>query len=552
LGIFCFLILAAAAFAARRWFRNSCMPWAATIASLVYILLPFIVGETLGWAAIGQLCAFVWMPLALALCDSMQPRFAVVTGLGVVLALLLLSHVLTAILFLPLMLGYTAVGCGRSAHKSRTTRLASVLLALCIGVGIAAAYLFPLVAYRNLFDVAGMQSITGGFEIGRWFSYVTLSSFLSRSVLGALVCTICITLVAAYYVWRAGSGHVSCLLMMLTLGLGVVLITPDLGSKLIHLSGFRVSTSTFGNQDIPARMLCTFLSMGALGFIAYCHVSEAGTSKREQVLLIGACGAVLLTLPWSAFLWKAIPPLANLQFPFRLGSILSVAVAGLFAVALDSCLRNLPSRGGAPSRGVVIFLAFAVIGSGLLTWRVDGRFRNHLSTDVDAARNGLVDIMYRSYVSRAQVAEFAKRLGTSPDSWYVVPTRVEDVDECVQAEFTEGRGFVNIDRIGPRKLHVFAQCLDDARVKIGQVYMPLWRIVPTRQYSSYPVLRSSDDGLLEVVLAPGQYEFNLVFDGGPPERYGVILTLVSIVAVVSGLTVTLCCKWLRIGAPRTE
>jgi hypothetical protein len=542
LGILCFLVLVAAAFAARRWFRNSCKPWAATIASLVYISLPFILGLILNWACIGQLCTFVWMPLALAICDSIQPRFTVVTSLGVVLALLLLSHVLTTILFLPLLLGYTAIGCGRSADTSRIRRLGAMLLAFSIGVAIAAAYMFPLVAYRNLFDFAGLQSIMPAFEPGRWFPGVSSSALSKRSLLVALVYAICITLVAAYYVWRAGRGRVSRLLMMLTLGLGVVLIVPDLGQKLIHWSGLQVSSFDF-DYEFPAQMLCTILSTAALGFIAYCRISEVGTSQRDQVLLIGACGAVLLMLPWSAFLWKAIPQLAIFQFPHRLCAILSIAVAGLFAVALDSCLRKLPSGGSAPSQGIVIFLAFAVIAGGVLTWRVDRRFRYPSTVPVvDPTQNGLVDPMYLSYVSRVQLAEFAKSLGASVDSWDIVPKRV---DEGLHAEFTEGRGSVNIYRIGPRKLHVFTQCLEDACVKISQVYMPLWRVVPARESSSSPVLRSSADGLLEVVLAPGAYEFNLVFDGGAPERYGLILTLVSSVTVVSGLAVQFCrkCLW---------
>jgi len=541
LGVFCFLMLAAAGFAARRWFRNSCTPWAATIASLVYISLPFILGETLGWTAIGQLCAFVWMPLALCFCESIQPRFVVVASLGVILALLLLSHVLTGILFLPLMLAYTVFGCEKSSHISMRARIASVLLALCIGVGISAVYLFPLVAYRNLFDVAGMQYIYGGFEIGRWFAYVTWESLSSRVVLPLMICTVFLTLITVYYVWHARGAGASRILMILTLVLGAVALAPGLGSKLIQLSGFRVSTSTWGNQDVPARILCTLLSTAVLGIVAYCHVSEGATRKRAQVLVFGTCGTFLLTLPWSAFVWKAIPPLANFQFPFRLGTILSVAVAGLFAVALDSCLREPARRDRALSQGVVIFSAIAVVGLGLLTWRVDWRFRHHVNTTVDAARNGLVDVMYRSYVPRAQVVEFASDLGGSPDKWDVVP---KHVDQGVNAAFTEGRGFVKVDRIGPRVIHVSIQCLDDAHVKIGQVYMPLWKVVPTRQYSSVPVLRRSADGLVEVVLGPGLYEFNLVFDGGAAEKYGVILTLVSIGVVVSGLTVQYCRRWL--------
>jgi hypothetical protein len=250
-------------------------------------------------------------------------------------------------------------------------------------------------------------------------------------------------------------------------------------------------------------------------------------------------------LPWSAFIWKAIPQLAILQFPWRLCAIPTVAVAGLLAVAVDSCLRNPTDRDGTPSRAAVIFLAVAAIGGGVLTWRVDFWFRHPQTAYVDPRRQ--VDPIYPSYVSQAHLAEFAKSVGTTLDNDEVALTRV---DEGVRAEFTEGRGVLNVVRIGPRQLRVSAQSLQNARVNIGQVYTPLWRIVPRPGSSFYPVLRSSAEGLMEVLLAPGQHEFDLVFDGGTPERLGMALTLTSILVVAAGLVFNLYYKYRWTG--RTE
>ena len=150
--MYCFLVLAAAGLAARAWFRSRCSPVASTVAAVAYISLPYILGQALyGRLALGELTAFVWMPLALALCDrAQQSRFWVLSALGIVLALLVLSNVLNAVLFMPVMLLY-AIMSGRR-DLSFVRRIVSVLLALVVGIGVAAVYVFPLVAYQQLFD----------------------------------------------------------------------------------------------------------------------------------------------------------------------------------------------------------------------------------------------------------------------------------------------------------------------------------------------------------------------------------------------------------------
>lgn len=49
-----------------------------------------------------------------------------------------------------------------------------------------------------------------------------------------------------------------------------------------------------------------------------------------------------------------------------------------------------------------------------------------------------------------------------------------------------------------------------------------------------PVLESSPDGLIQVSCRAGQHDFELVFDGGWPERWGVIVTLASVLVAVGG------------------
>ena len=531
LGVYCFLVLAAAGLAARAWFRNRCSPVASTIAAIAYISLPYILAQALyARLALGELTAFVWMPLALALCDrAQQSRFWVPSAIGIVFALLLLSNVLNAVLFMPVMLLYAIVS-GRRADTSFVKRIALVLLALAIGIGLAAVYVFPLVAYQRLFDWNAMvTALPYILEFGRSFLFVSVRDMTaSRIAVPGMISAICLTLIVARYVWRADVAFVSRLIMLMTLGLGIAMVIPDLGPRLIEWS--RLKISGFDTSEVfSLKMFFISLFTVALGFLAYCRLAEADTDRRERLLLVVACGSFILMLPWTAAIWKAIPELAVFQGVWRLGGILTVTVAGLFAVAMDDCLRHRVPRGARkPSLIVMSLAALAVIGGGSLIWRVYTRLT--LDTPrVEMTRH--VDPAYRTYVPSPYLAGFARSLGTSPDSLDVAPTPVEN---DVRAEFTSGRGIASVIRIGPRKLHISAQCQGDARVRIGQLYFPLWRILPMTQSPLDETLRRSAEGLIEVSLASGRHDFELVFDGGLPERYGAIVTLVSVLLVVGG------------------
>jgi hypothetical protein len=139
--------------------------------------------------------------------------------------------------------------------------------------------------------------------------------------------------------------------------------------------------------------------------------------------------------------------------------------------------------------------------------------------------------MYRTYVSSDRLAAFAKLIGAELNNYDVQSTLVDGGT----AHIVSGQGVVNVTRQSPRKLLVSYTVSGEGRAQIGQLYSPLWRIEPTGEPSGGPSLSSSAEGLIEVPLVAGRHELELVFDGGRPERYGIIVTFVSMVIVASGM-----------------
>lgn len=525
LGVYCFLMLAGAGLAAWVWFRNRCTPVASTIAAIAYMSLPYLLGLVLyDRTAIGELATFVWMPLLFALCDHAHTkRFAVLSAIAVVFALLLMSNVLTAILFVPFIILY-AVASGRRATLP-------VLLALAFGICVAAVYMFPALAYQRLFNPGAFVLHRPFAQLGRNLLYISSADIQKhRIAIPAIVSATCLMFFIVFQIVRSDGGFGVRLGMLLTLGPGIVLLIPNVGPALIELSRLKVSGFDSFAADAMNILFSALFTVG-LGLLAYCRISGRRTDPQERVLLVISCCTFVLMLPWSAAAWKVIPKTEIIQFPWRFCAILTVAAAGLFAIAIDDCLRNVSRSEKRPSLLVMMSVALVVIFVGNIIWRVDIHLRRLTTPRVDVTR--WLDPMYLTYIPPLKLAAFAKSVGAaSPDSYDVAST---PVGPGVSAEYTAGEGSVSVKRVAPSKLLVSAECQGDARVQIGQLYFPLWRIVPAmgspRDGES---LGSSAEGLMEVSLASGQHEFWLVFDGGLPERLGAIVSLASILVIVGG------------------
>jgi hypothetical protein len=527
LGVYCFLVLAGAGLSAWVWFRHRCTVTASTVGAVAYMTLPFILGQSLYWrVAIGELTSFVWMPLMFTLCDRVRPkRFAVLSAIAVAFAFLVMSNALYAIMFILVIILYAAA--------LRKRAVLPVLFALVLGICIAAVYVFPLAAYQRFFDMDALIIHHPLVELGRNFLYISLSEVKNyRIAIPAIIVSGCLTVFVAWQIWRGGGTLIARTGLLFILVLGIVVLIPGVGPRLIELGGLRVSG--FESYDaLSLRALVTALLTLELGLLSYSRIPRQQIDPRERVLAVVACGAFLLMLPWSAGAWSLIPKTAIIQFPWRICAILSVASAGLFAMAIDNCLGHGIRGERGPSPVVMICCAFAVVGMGNLVWRVDIPYRSLTTPHVDVTR--WLDPVWETYISPQKLAGFAETVGASPD--FTDVAAATPVEERVRAEFVAGKGDVSVVRVAPRKLLVSAQCQGEARVKIGQTYFPLWSIVPIIGSPEGEVLGSSAEGLIEVSLTAGEHDFELVFRRGLPEIGGAIVSVASILGVLGGLVV---------------
>lgn len=145
--------------------RKNAVPSAATIGAAVYILLPYHFEYTL-WIrqSIGELGAYVWMPLILLYIQKISLREPGIVGLAVCYALLISTHLPAALLFSMFMLAYAVI---LSPPDKFLVVLPRFVAGVIIGALLSSVYLLP--ALLNLEHVASERLWSDYYLYDRWF-----------------------------------------------------------------------------------------------------------------------------------------------------------------------------------------------------------------------------------------------------------------------------------------------------------------------------------------------------------------------------------------------
>jgi hypothetical protein len=288
------LALALSGLAAYVWLKSFVQRIAAaTFGALLYMALPYhLVIDLYTRAAVAEVWAFVWMPLILLFASqSVQTRSAsTVAKFAVCYALLIYTHLLTTLIFTPVVIVAALLAAKRGEFRSA---LQCVALAMALGMGLSAAYLGPALLHAH---------------------------YVSPSRLSAL--------------------------------------RPLLSYENNFLPAWRGWAQPGVRGDLLWKMSWLALSSLAVSTVAF--VLSRDRSKKESSfwIVVATISAAMMFSP-SKFLWSAFPPLAALQFPYRFGTILTVATVALLALAADSITL--------PLRNARLALA-AVTMTGILVW----------------------------------------------------------------------------------------------------------------------------------------------------------------------------------------
>jgi hypothetical protein len=252
----------------------------AGLAAVLFALAPYTILDAFVRAAYPELAAIACAPALLWSIDRVIRSERVVDALLVAAfaCLMLLCHLLSSLIFAPIM---TAYALHRLAVAPTRRRVALLALGSVLGLGMAAFFILPSMLELHLVSIGRMTS--GDADYQRHF--VAASQWLSSA-------------------WGYGAS------------------VPGLGDGL----SFRIDVT----QWLAIVLAASILISGRLSGRRHPH---AGALAFWLAIVLAA---MFVMTEWSAPLWRSIAALRYLQFPWRYFMVISVGTAALAALVLSS------------------------------------------------------------------------------------------------------------------------------------------------------------------------------------------------------------------------
>jgi hypothetical protein len=433
-----------------RWATGQGALWGA----LMYLVLPWHTAIDLyNRGALAEFCGFLWLPLVLLGADYVLERRRGASLLATSgYSLLVLTHLPTAELLSPVLLGYSFFLAPRERRIEATLRTTCTML---LGLGVSAIYLFPAVFQQS----AASVHILGGagfYDFRKWFLGADIHSMLDfkMRVLVVSISMLLAVVAAFYFAWP------------------------------LH-------------RDGPNRTRIFFW------------------------LAVSAACLFCMT-PLSEFLWSNLRPLAAVSFPYRFNTILSLAVAALWAAAAPA---TSTSRSRSAMAVFCVFAVFWTAGTAwaasraFLQWRPDPKGTEMLA-DSERLKREPFEYLPHWAVS-AQRAGIEAPLTNLPGRGLRL--------ECMDPETPANALVISWQ---PRHAVLSVDTGKPATLLVGQFYYPGWQARERTGQRTFRVTPSRPDGFLSVDVPAGRHMIDLTLEAQTPEQIGLTVSAASFLMTV--------------------
>ena len=355
----------------------------AMLAAIIYLTLPYSLTIDLYLrAAIGEFWALSLLPLSFYFIERMAAGSRrAIPGLAVAFALVIVSHLFTAVLLAPVLLVYAV---WRVPRGQRVLSACQVFAAFVLATGLAGVYALPFLAQRRFFHPENFLLTQGAnaSPLSQMFSF-NASTF--PNTLGApgwlhlgMAARFIALATAAFIgvVWFRSRGKRP---KWLHLVVGVVAIAALLRTA---LAGYVLSTgevpgalqlSPYLIEQRAEIFLYSFLTFEA-ALVCYWSIRNSRHNKLADFLMVLALASYVMMTSWSLVVWRVCALPLEHSVPLALECV---------ATGRDdrSCgARDFwPANGVAPARLSKRAGSPRDMGSGGRTARADGKHRLCLS-----------------------------------------------------------------------------------------------------------------------------------------------------------------------------
>jgi len=456
--------------------------WATAIA-IAYMFVPYHYLDIERRAAIGEGCAYVWIPLILTGVWRPDKNWRSTFLAAVAYAGLVLSHLPSALLAAPAIALFSVLS---SDRPERLRALAHALVVGVLGVALSAFYVLPALMLRDTIS-------HDAWVIGQGLHFVA-----SR--------------------WLVGSPHLQrfgALIYELLGGTTAV----GVGFLLAHAA---VRRSRFGVEleEPPKRLTPALIAVLAL------------------------CWFLMSGLAWP--LWEYLPFLPQVQFPWRLGVLVDVCALLLVALYAPLVIPSIVSGLGLAGRHRRIAeLAVCALALGVLSVAVMLEYFPSPIGPKNEIPGTLAPVEYRAkwlvespvYLGSKAAADLhdisvaPQAHGRGVRQW---ERHVQQLPLIAAQRGLERGEFVIMKSDSVTQTTIVAVLNSAATIRAKKIYYPHWRLTD-RAGAEVEVHPDGRTGLLIFELPPGGHQLTLDRRILPVEHTGMFVSLLALLGTLFGL-----------------
>lgn len=260
------------------------------------------------------------------------------------------------------------------------------------------------------------------------------------------------------------------------------------------------------------------------------HRTNDALRRERAAWIVVSLSTIVIMTPISGPLWRMLPLLQNVQFPFRYMAILCLAVAALMAIGFSTIPGGeiKDGRGGRLMRRRDLALHLG-LGLTLIAWVVFLAYsvrREYLVYAVTPAAD-------RGRISENRDApEYLPRWSNRQALLRLTDARGGSAQSRFQAQVVGGSAWLQIIQWQPRNIRFQVSAPQDARIRIGQLFYAGWRAQAKGDGRELTVAPSYPEGLLELNVPAGNHEIDLQLTSLWPERVGKWVTVIALVLLL--------------------
>ena len=446
-------------------------PVAGLVSAVVYTYVPYRLVDIYVRCAFYEFCTFVFFPLILLLflelVETGQLRYLALAGLAY--AGLILTHIVTAFLFTPLLMAYVLWLVLRKAGPSlrQWLRLSSLSLAAAVlALGLSAVFLLPVTVERSYIAQEQWTRATYSYDQHFIYPFQLLSAF-----------------------WDYGYA-VEGPEDTMSLQLGLAAVTMSL---VVAVLALRRRTSEWGT-------ILFFLGL---------------------TLII-----ILAMLPISPPLWQILSVAALVQFPWRLLALAAFTLSVLAGAAVpwlsSEAYRNPGAEGegegepaSAPNPRLYVLLLVIILASFGYTLPEYTELSPHLETpaaplDFELAHPDMVCMVAYTQEQPRSTPLVAQYLAGKP---------------LTKAHALTDGATVEMVRHGGGSEEIIVRSSQEATVQFYTYYFPGWRGYVDDQ--EVPIRPEEPYGLITLEVPAGEHQVKIRFGDTPIRVVGKVISLLS-------------------------